>query len=133
MTDITRHIRDALIKIIAADSGREMMHARYEFDKTCTPAALTALLARLDAAEAAYIESVRLHNLTLDELRVSESENFHADAHKLALVLEALLMSTKDDSACAKLWDMAHEALEQHRQLVDETYPQEYVSAFGKD
>jgi len=28
---------------------------------------------------------------------------------------------------------MAHEALEQHRQLVDETYPQEYVSAFGKD
>ena len=51
MTDITRHIRDALIKIIAADSGREMMHARYEFDKTCTPAALTALLARLDAVE----------------------------------------------------------------------------------
>lgn len=89
--------------------------------------------ARLDAAEAAYVEAVRLHNLTLDELRVSESENFHADANKLALALGALLMSTKADSACAKWWDMAHEALEQHRQLVDKTYPQEYVSAFGKD
>jgi len=88
---------------------------------------------KLAAAEAAYIEAVRLHNLTLDELRVSESENFHADAHKLALALEMLLMSTTDDSACAKLWDMAHEALEQHRQLVDEIYPQEYVSAFGKN
>jgi len=91
------------------------------------------LLARLDAAESSYVESVRLHNLTLDELRASESENFQADAHKLALVLEALLMSTKDDSACAKWWDMAHHALDQHRQLVDKTYPQEYVSAFGKD
>jgi len=89
---------------------------------------------KLAAAEAAYIESVRLHNVTLDELRVSESENFQADAHKLALALEALLMSTKDDSACAKWWDMAHDALEQHRQLVDKTYPEEtYVSAFGRD
>ena len=84
-------------------------------------------------AEASYIEAVRLHNLTLDELRVSEAENFHADAHKLALALESLLMSTRDDSACAKWWDMAHDALDQHRQLVDKTYPQDYVSAFGKD
>jgi len=99
----------------------------------CMKAQRLELLARLDAAEAAYVEAVRLHNLTLDELRASESENFHADAHKLALALELLLLSTTDDSACAKLWDMAHEALKQHRQLVDETYPQEYVSAFGKD
>lgn len=36
---------------------------------------ITDLLAnRLATAEAAYIESVRLHNLTLDELRVSEAE-----------------------------------------------------------
>ena len=69
MTDITQPIRNALVEIIAADSGREMMQARYEFDKTCTPAAMIALLARLDAAEGAYVEAVRLHNLTLDELR----------------------------------------------------------------
>jgi len=99
----------------------------------CMKAQRIELLARLAAAEGAYVEAVRLHNLTLDELRASESANFHADAHKLALVLELLLLSTTDDSACAKLWDMAHEALEQHRQLVDEIYPQEYVSAFGKD
>ena len=51
MTDITQPIRDALVEIIVADSGREMMQARHEFNKICTPAAMTALLARLAAAE----------------------------------------------------------------------------------
>jgi len=62
MTDITQPIRDALVEIIVADSGKEMMQARYEFDKTCTPAALTALLARLDAAE---LDAARYRHIAL--------------------------------------------------------------------
>jgi len=49
--DITQPIRDALVEIIVADSGREMMQARYELNKICTPAAMIAVLARFDAAE----------------------------------------------------------------------------------
>jgi len=64
MTDITQPIRDALVEIIVADSGREMMQARYEFDKTCTPDALIAVLARLDAAEAT---TQRVIEYALDE------------------------------------------------------------------
>ena len=49
-------------------------------------------------------------------------EDFAADAHRLALELECLLLSTKDTAALSRWWDSAHEALEQHRQLVRDTY-----------
>ena len=100
------------------DAAWDIHSCGYHCEKPgCMKAQRLELLARLDAAESSYVESVRLHNLTLDDLHAAESENFQADAHKLALALEMLLMSTKDDSACAKWWNMAHDALEQHRQL----------------
>lgn len=51
-------------------------------------------------------------------------EDFAADAHRLAMELECLLLSTKDTAALSRWWDSAHEALEQHRQLVRETLEQ---------
>lgn len=49
-------------------------------------------------------------------------EDFAADAHRLAMELECLLLSTKDTAAQSRWWDSAHEALEQHRQLVRDTW-----------
>ena len=49
-------------------------------------------------------------------------EDFAADAHRLALELECLLLSTKDTAALSRWWDSAHDALDQHRQLVKEAY-----------
>jgi hypothetical protein len=49
-------------------------------------------------------------------------EDFAADAHRLAMELECLLLSTKDTAALSKWWDSAYEALDQHRQLVKEAY-----------
>lgn len=51
-------------------------------------------------------------------------EDFAADAHRLAMELECLLLSTKDTAALSRWWDSAHEALEQHRQLVRDTLEQ---------
>lgn len=39
-----------------------------------------------------------------------------ADAARLAMELEALLLSTKDTAAVSRWWDSAHDALELHRQ-----------------
>jgi len=68
MTDVTQPIRDALAAFEAADGYREDKEAVCNFHDALTRTTVIALLARLDAAESAYIESVRLHNLTLDEL-----------------------------------------------------------------
>lgn len=46
-----------------------------------------------------------------------EREDFRADAHRLALELECLLMDTEDTAKVSKWWDSGMEALEQHRQL----------------
>ena len=43
----------------------------------------------------------------------------NSDAHRLALELECLLLST-DNPAASKWWDSAHEALELHRQRMRE-------------
>ena len=41
-------------------------------------------------------------------------------AHRLALELECLLLSSKDTAAVSKWWDSAHEALEQWREFCRE-------------
>ena len=46
-------------------------------------------------------------------------------AHRLALELEALLLSCDDTSATAKWWDSANEALEQWREFCREELPQD--------
>jgi hypothetical protein len=48
----------------------------------------------------------------------SKREDFEADAKRLALELECLLLSCKDQAAVSKWWDSAMEALEQHRALL---------------
>ena len=55
----------------------------------------------------------------IGELR-AENENAWSDAHRLALELECLLLST-DNPAATKWWDSANEALELHRKALKET------------
>ena len=59
------------------------------------------------------------NDMMIQRIRSLEREDFSADAHRLALELECLLMSV-DLPAASKWWDSAHEALELHRQLVKE-------------
>ena len=50
-----------------------------------------------------------------------------AHAKRLALELECLLLNP------TAFWASAHEALEQYRADIDRLYPQDHVSALGKD
>lgn len=49
---------------------------------------------------------------------VQPFEDFFPDACRLAMELECLLLSCNDNAAVSKWWDSAHEALEQHRELI---------------
>lgn len=49
--------------------------------------------------------------------------NADADAARLALELECLLMDTKDTAAVSKWWQSANEALELHRARLQEVQP----------
>jgi len=40
-----------------------------------------------------------------------------AQAHRLALELECLLMDTKDNAVVSKWWDSAHEAMDEYHNL----------------
>lgn len=52
-----------------------------------------------------------------DELKKNDC---FPQAHRLALELECLLLSTRDTAAVSKWWDSAHEALEQWREFCSE-------------
>ena len=63
------------------------------------------------------------HNATITALRAALAEpvqepwtDADADAARLAMELEALLLSCKDTAAVSRWWDSAHDALELHRQ-----------------
>ena len=47
---------------------------------------------------------------------------WEADAKRLALELECLLLDCKDMAAVSKWWDSAHEALELHQQVCNLTH-----------
>ncbi len=47
-----------------------------------------------------------------------DQEDYFADACRLALELECLLLDCKDTAVTAKWWDSAHEALEQHQERI---------------
>ena len=53
-----------------------------------------------------------------EDRKDAEHEDYFADACRLALELECLLLDCKDTAITAKWWESAHEALEQHRQLI---------------
>lgn len=67
--------------------------------------------ARKEALEA-HIEQLVMNS--------EESESAQADAHRLALELECLLLDTKDLSVVSKWWASANEALELHRNRVSQ-------------
>lgn len=47
------------------------------------------------------------------------AEDYFADACRLALELECLLLDCKDTAVTAKWWESAIEALDQHRDLIE--------------
>ena len=51
-----------------------------------------------------------------EDRKDAPQEDYFADACRLALELECLLLDCKDTAVTAKWWDSAHEALEQHRE-----------------
>lgn len=61
------------------------------------------------------------------------AETGWAQAQRLALELECLLLATGNTPGGAKWWDSGHEALEEYRKEEDVWFPQDYVSGFGKD
>ena len=54
-----------------------------------------------------------------EDRKDAPQEDYFADACRLALELECLLLDCKDTAVTAKWWDSAHEALEQHRERID--------------
>ena len=73
-----------------------------------------------DAIDEALMEYIAHVEQQRDELAESMRNIFPA-AHRLALELEALLLSCNDNAAVSKWWDSAHEALEQWRQYCQES------------
>lgn len=51
-----------------------------------------------------------------------------ADAARLAMELEALLLSCNDTAAVSKWWDSAHDALELHRQRLKALAQREHIT-----
>jgi len=70
------------------------------------------LIAKNDAVEEALIRAT---------VRISETEQDRdtawAQAHRLALELECLLLDTKDNAVVSKWWDSAHEAMDEYHNL----------------
>ena len=54
-----------------------------------------------------------------EDRKDAPQEDYFADACRLALELECLLLDCKDTAVTAKWWASANEALEQHRALID--------------
>lgn len=63
----------------------------------------------------------KLYDATLKTAQ-DQADMWEADAKRLALELECLLLSCKDTAAVSKWWDSAHDALELHRQICNLTY-----------
>lgn len=61
------------------------------------------------------------------------AETGWAQAHRLALELECLIMEFGNRPEGAKWWDSAMAALSEHREISDKYHPQPYVSAMGRD
>lgn len=53
-------------------------------------------------------------------LYTEPQEDYFADACRLAMELECLLLDCKDTAVTAKWWDSANEALDQHRERIEQ-------------
>ena len=63
----------------------------------------------------------------------SADEVIASHAKRLALTLEALLLSCEQTAVVSKWWSSAHMALGQYQDDVDRLYPQDHISPLGKD
>ena len=66
--------------------------------------------------EIALRQQVALLRASVTELR-RQLDTAWAQAHRLALELECLLMDTKDNAIVSKWWDSAFEAIEEYNKL----------------
>ena len=52
---------------------------------------------------------------------IERGETYAAQAKRLAMELECLLIDCKDTAAVSKWWDSAHDALAEFRKVIEET------------
>lgn len=78
-----------------------------------------ALLPRVWELERSLATAVRVNESLRQQLaaRDVEAGTAWAQAHRLALELECLLMDTKDNAVVSKWWDSAHEAMDEYHNL----------------
>ena len=69
------------------------------------------------------IEKARQEEMAKRDELAKSMRDVYPVAHRLALELEALLLSCNDNAAVSKWWDSAHEALEQWRKFCSEEQP----------
>ena len=74
------------------------------------------LLRQQLAARDAQIESLKASMYGHYELE-KDCDTAWAQAHRLALELECLIMDTKDNATVSKWWDSAFEAIEEYNKL----------------
>lgn len=73
------------------------------------------------AAGRRAIQSAKLEKLALAPLSGANHEAaFEADAKRLAMELECVMLGCKDTAVSAKWWDSGMEALEQHQKLLED-------------
>ena len=67
------------------------------------------------------VHETLMHQTQIDAARIEELERERdtawAQAHRLALELECLIMDTKDNAVVSKWWDSAFEAIEEYQSL----------------
>ena len=71
--------------------------------------------------------------LAQPEQEPSADEVIASHAKRLALTLEALLLSCEETAVVSKWWSSAHMALGQYQDDIDRLYPQDHISPLGKD
>ena len=88
----------------------EIALLQYELEK------LRAELAEKDEVIAEAGEMLAMRDRQLSALK-TENATAWAQAHRLALELECLLLDTKDNAIVSKWWDSGMEALSEYQEL----------------
>lgn len=78
---------------------------------------------RLTEAQAVSDHNLTVYQAAAEKLRLqlsaaqADADTAWAQAHRLALELECLIMDTKDNATVSKWWDSAFEAMEEYHKL----------------
>ncbi len=98
----------ALVPVEILDRFPEINPSNYDHDGACA----------LNAWGVELVLSAAPTTPVSEDRKDAPQEDYFADACRLALELECLLLDCKDTAVTAKWWDSAHEALEQHRERI---------------